>query len=205
MSNIKFIAVAGNIGSGKSSLVQFLANQYKIVPVFEPNENNPYLRDFYRNMRFFSFHSQMFFLIHKFDIHKKLESGDGVFILDRTIYEDAEIFATHLNQSNIMSKRDFLVYWKFYESICTSLRSPDLMIYLKCSIENSKKRIALRGRSYEKSLPLSYLQSLQTLYDSWVSRYNKSEVIEINTDKFDYITDLIDRIDIMRKIGKYFS
>lgn len=203
MSHHKYIAVAGNMGSGKSTLVQFLQTQYRTTPFFEPNEENPYLADFYKDMTRWSFHSQIFFLTHKFQIHKQLEKQSGSVVLDRTIYEDAEIFARALFESGHMSERDFQVYSILYKNICETLRPPDLMIYLRCSVKNLQKRIALRGRDMELDIPVAYLKKLQSLYDQWFDRYRASEVLVIETDCLDYISDLVDRIDVMKRIEQF--
>jgi deoxyadenosine/deoxycytidine kinase len=203
MRNNRYLAVSGNIGSGKSTLVQFLSSQYGFAPFYEPNEQNPYLADFYQDMGRWAFHSQIFFLTHKFRLHQQVETQKGPVVLDRTIYEDAEIFATGLHDSGKMSDRDFEVYKALYQSMCGSLRPPDLMIYLRCSISTLKKRIFLRGREMEKDIPTAYLKGLQKKYDEWIKRYDQSEVITIETDKIDYITDLIDRIDVMKRIEQF--
>jgi deoxyadenosine/deoxycytidine kinase len=203
MKKQKYIAVAGNIGSGKSSLVQFLESQYQITPFYESNDENPYLIDFYRDMQAFAFHSQIFFLSRKFKIHQTIRNLEGALVLDRTIYEDAEVFATALFKSGHMQKRDFDVYFDLYQTLCQSLCSPDLMIYLKCSVPNLKKRIRSRGRKIEKEIPSAYLLQLQRLYDDWVSSYKLSEVVVIETDQLDYVTNLVDRIDVMKRIEKF--
>jgi deoxyadenosine/deoxycytidine kinase len=160
----RFVAVAGNIGVGKSTLVSFLARQFRLEPHFEPNEQNPYLVDFYSDMPRWAFHSQVFFLAKKFRIHQELTRASQPVIGDRTIYEDAEIFAEK------MTKRDYLTYRELYEAIVAQLPPPDLMIYLKCSMRTLRKRIALRGRPEEQAIPTSYLKRLQELYDAWFSR-----------------------------------
>lgn len=201
----KYIAVAGNMGSGKSSLVQFLCSQYELQPFFEPNETNPYLKDFYGDMRRWSFHSQMYFLALKFRIHQQLEEArDKVTVVqDRTIYEDAEIFACNLYRSRKMLKRDWLTYRALYESIVRSLRPPDLMIYLRATVRTVRKRIRLRGRPEEQSVPLRYVQRLNGLYEEWFDRYDLSPTLILETDKMDYLTDLVDRLDLRRKIERY--
>jgi deoxyadenosine/deoxycytidine kinase len=200
----KYIAVAGNIGSGKSSLVHFLAKEYGAKPFFEPNEANPYFDDFYRDMKTWAFHSQLFFLAHKFRLHQAMEKAEGLVVLDRTIYEDAEIFATASYENQNIPLRDFELYWTLYQEMSSSLRPPDLMIYLKCSQRSLQKRIELRGREVEQNMPDAYLRRLQALYDNWIARYNHSEVITIETDKLDYVTDLVHRLDIMKRIERYF-
>ncbi len=201
----KYIAIAGNMGAGKSSLVRFLCSHYKLRPFYEANEENPYLKDFYGDMQRWAFHSQVHFLAGKFRIHQELElvrQRDTV-VQDRTIYEDAEIFAYNLYRSRKIATRDDLTYRALYESIVRSLRPPDLMIYLRANIRTVRKRIKLRGRPEEQSVPLSYVRRLQELYEEWFARYDHSPTLEIETDKMDYITDLIDRIDLQNKIRRY--
>ena len=200
----KFIAIAGNIGSGKTSLVDFLYRQYGVIPFFEPNEENPYLPDFYGDMRRWAFHSQLYFLVRKFKQHLKLYTCQGIAVQDRTIYEDAEIFAQNLYQSRLMDERDYETYRDLYGSIRDILPPPDLMIYLRCSVRTIRKRIKLRGRQMEQNIPTSYLKSLHKLYEDWFERYSLSETLFLNTDKLDYITDLVDRLEVTSAITSYF-
>lgn len=199
----KYIAISGNIGSGKSSLTSFLCRHFGLKPFYEPNDINPYLEDFYKDMKTWAYHSQIHFLTHKFRLHQELERCREAVILDRTIYEDAEIFATNLYRSEYMKKRDFETYRELYKTILKSLRPPDLMIYLKCSIRTLQKRIAERGRAMEKSVPTEYLKSLEKLYQKWISNYDLSPVIVISTDKYDYMSDFITRHDILGQIKRY--
>ena len=196
----RFIAIAGNIGAGKSTLVEFLKTQYDLDAYYEPNDENPYLKDFYLDMKRWSFQSQMFFLSKKFAIHQKLTASEKAVIQDRTIYEDAEIFAENLYRQKKMSKRDYLVYRELYEAIIRELRAPDLMIYLTCSVKTLRKRIKLRGRPEEQSLPRSYLPRLQSLYNEWFERYDLSKTLVVDTDKLDYLDDLFDQIDLFKQI-----
>jgi deoxyadenosine/deoxycytidine kinase len=201
----KYIAVAGNMGSGKSSLVKFLCSHYQLQPFYEPNEENPYLKDFYADMRRWAFHSQMYFLAGKFRIHQELERARSTItvVQDRTIFEDAEIFATNLYRSRKMSPRDFATYQALYQSILRSLRPPDVMIYLRCSLRTVRKRIKLRGRPEEQSVPSSYLRRLHSLYEEWFAGYSLSPTLILETDHMDYVTDLMDRLDLMQKIERY--
>ncbi len=201
----KYIAVAGNMGSGKSSLVQFLCSHYKLEPFFEPNEENPYLKDFYKDMRRWAFHSQMYFLAGKFRIHQELERARSkvTVVQDRTIYEDAEIFAQNLYRSRKISQRDWGTYQALYQSIVRSLRPPDIMIYLRASLRTVRKRIAFRGRPEEQNVPVSYLRRLTSLYESWFERYDLSPTLILETDKMDYGTDLLDRLDLIQRIERY--
>jgi deoxyadenosine/deoxycytidine kinase len=195
-----YIAVAGNIGAGKSTLVDWLCHTYDVEPFFEPNDGNPYLEDFYKDMNAFSFHSQVFFLSHKFRIHQALDKTPGAVVQDRTIYEDAEIFATALHAMRKMSDRDFQTYQELYGTICTSLTPPDLMIYLRCPMRTLRRRIKLRGREMEQDIPYGYLKLLNDLYEDWISRYSLSEVLVLDTHKLDYISDLEHRLDVMKSI-----
>jgi len=194
------IAIAGNMGSGKSTLVEFLSRTYGIAPFYEPNEDNPYLPDFYSDMRRWSFHSQLYFLSNKFRLHQQLDKTPGVVVLDRTIFEDAEIFATALHDMKQMDDRDWRTYWVFYQSILDAIKPPDLMIYLRCSMRTLRKRISLRARAIEKDVPLAYLKRLERLYESWIDRYHSSDVLILETDRLDYIHDLVHRLDVMQRI-----
>ena len=196
----KTIAIAGNIGTGKSSLVEFLTRTYGIAPFYEPNDENPYLPDFYQDMNRWAFHSQLYFLSNKFRMHQQLEKVSGVVVLDRTIYEDAEIFATALHEMRNFTGRDWDTYWNFYQIILEAIRPPDLMIYLRCSMRTLRKRIRLRGRVMEKDIPLSYLKRLEKLYEHWLSNYRYGEVLILETDKLDYINDMVDCLDVMERV-----
>jgi deoxyadenosine/deoxycytidine kinase len=194
------IAIAGNMGSGKSTLVEFLSRTYGVTPFYEPNDENPYLADFYKDMKSWAFQSQLYFLSSKFRLHQELDRQPGVVALDRTIFEDAEIFATALHQMRKISKRDWLTYLSFYESILDAIRPPDLMIYLRCSMRTLRQRIRLRGRRMERDVPLAYLKRLERLYDNWIASYTMSEVLVLETDQLDYIHDLVHRLDVMERI-----
>ena len=203
MSRKKFIAIAGNIGAGKTELTSFLCKRYGLTPFFEPNDQNPYLEDFYKDMKTWAFRSQIFFLTHKFRLHRQLEKEQGTALQDRTIYEDAEIFAKNLHRQRFIDKRDFKTYWELYESVSAALRPPDLMIYLKCPVRTLKARIRLRGRAMEQEIPTAYLTRLSALYDEWFNAYKLSPVLVLPTDKLDYLTDLVDRVDLFRQIENY--
>jgi deoxyadenosine/deoxycytidine kinase len=194
------IAIAGNIGAGKSTLVEFLSRTYGISPYYEPSEDNPYLPDFYADMKRWAFHSQLYFLSNKFRIHQELDRTPGLVLLDRTIFEDAEIFATALHEMRKIDKRDWATYCEFYKTILGAIQPPDLMIYLKCSVRTLRKRISLRGRAMERGMPLSYLKRLERLYDIWIESYDLGEVLVLETDNLDYIHDLVHRLDVMERI-----
>lgn len=188
------------MGSGKSTLVEFLHKTYGVAPFYEPNDENPYLADFYRDMKRWAFQSQLYFLSNKFRLHQELDRQPGVVALDRTIFEDAEIFATALHQMRKINKRDWETYQGFYSAILDAIRPPDLMIYLRCSMRTLRQRIRLRGRKMEEDVPLSYLRRLDRLYETWIDSYGMSEVLVLETDKLDYINDLVHRLDVMERI-----
>jgi deoxyadenosine/deoxycytidine kinase len=194
------IAIAGNMGTGKSTLVDFLAKTYGVMPFYEPNDENPYLGDFYKDMKRWAFQSQLYFLSNKFRLHQELDRQPGVVALDRTIFEDAEIFATALHQMRKISKRDWATYQGIYAAILDAIKPPDLMIYLRCSMRTLRKRIRLRGRAMEQDVPLAYLKRLERLYEEWIASYEMSDVLVLETDKLDYIHDLVHRLDVMERI-----
>jgi len=199
----KYIAVAGNIGSGKSSIVEFLCQKYDLEPFFEPNDQNPYLEDFYFDMDRWSFHSQIYFLAAKFKLHQELDQLSYSVVQDRTIWEDAEIFAENLYRQKQMSTRDYNTYRTLYESIRDQVRPPDLMLYMRCPVKTVRKRINSRGRQMEENIPLPYLRRLHRLYDDWIDNYTLSPVVVIPTNKLDYLTDLVDQHDILTAIEKH--
>ena len=199
----KYIAIAGNIGVGKSSLVDFLCKTYGVKPFFEYNDENPYLQDFYQDMPKWAFQSQIHFLSHKFRIHQELAEAKETVIQDRSIYEDAEIFATNLHRQKIMTARDFATYYEMYQTILKTLPPPDVMIYLACPVKVLQERIKKRGRTMEQSIPTSYLRQLHTLYEAWIKNYKLSPVLTLSTEKMDYVTNWIDRMDVLEKIEAY--
>jgi len=205
MKGPTYIAVAGNIGCGKSTLVDFICRQYGVEPFFEPNAANPYIVDFYADMKRWAFHSQIYFLTHKFRIHQELERRrvTKTVVQDRTIYEDAEIFATYLHRRKFIDKRNWGVYQDLYQTLLSALRPPDLMIYLKASVRTIRKRIRMRGRPEEQKIPVTYLRNLNDLYNDWFAGYKASPAIVLETDELDYLTDLVHRIDVLKTIEKY--
>lgn len=204
MPKRKFIAIAGNIGAGKTELTQFLTRKYGLTPFYEPNDENPYLEDFYKDMKTWAFRSQLFFLSRKFQLHREMDKKvEGTLLQDRTLYEDAEIFAKNLYRTKYIDKRDWQTYQSLYEGIAASLTPPDLMIYLKCPVRTLKERIRMRGRAMEQDIPTAYLRRLNDLYEEWFKHYDMSPVLELSTDKLDYIQDLVDRVDLFRQIEKH--
>jgi deoxyadenosine/deoxycytidine kinase len=199
----RFIAVAGNIGAGKTELTEFLCRRYDLKPFYEPNDQNPYLADFYADMRTWAFRSQLFFLTHKFRLHQALQDDPGAVIQDRTIYEDAEIFARNLYRQRLIDKRDFGTYWELYQSIKRALRPPDLMIQLRCPVRTLRQRICTRGRSFEQDIPATYLRRLNRLYEEWFTTYSLSPVLVLESDRLDYVTDLVDHVELLDQIEKH--
>jgi deoxyadenosine/deoxycytidine kinase len=196
----RYLAVAGNIGTGKSTLVEFLSTTYGLRPYFEPNETNPYLVDFYGDMKRWSFHSQIYFLARKLRLHQELAQSEETVIQDRSIYEDAEIFAENLYRRKTMSERDYKTYRTLYEGLVRELRPPDLMIYLRCSQKTIQKRIKLRGRPEEQAIPTTYLARLQELYEQWFDKWSLSPTLILDTEQLDYIQDLVHRLDLFHQI-----
>lgn len=199
----KYIAIAGNMGSGKSSLVDFLCREYGFKPFFEPNDINPYLADFYKDMKKWAYHSQLHFLTHKFRIHQELDRSKDIVVQDRTIHEDAEIFCTNAFRSGFLQKRDYHTYMSLYRTILESIQPPDVMIYLECPLRTLKKRISKRGRNIEKGVPDSYIKNLEKLYKRWIGKYDLSPLIKISTEKYDYMDDFITRQHITNELKRY--
>ena len=151
----RFIAIAGNIGAGKSTMVSFLSRKFNLNPLYEPVDENPYIADFYEDMRRWAFNSQIFYLSRKFALHLEAQNTDERVILDRTIYEDAEIFVENLKRRRGIDKRDYETYMELYRTIREELQPPDLVIYLRCSVRGVRRRIKNRGRASEMAIPLS--------------------------------------------------
>ncbi len=193
-----FIAVAGNIGTGKTTLTKMLANKYNWQAHFESVENNPYLEDFYKNMERWSFAIQIHFLNSRYKAHQFIMQTPNSSIQDRTIYEDAHIFARNLYESKLLEKRDYLNYLDLYGEMCKNLTPPDVMIYLKKSLPRLKENISKRNRDYENNIPDDYLSNLNRYYDEFAENYNYGKVLIINTDDYDFV----ERTEDFEKIGK---
>ncbi len=198
----RYVAVAGTIGAGKTSLVSWLVKRYGLEPFFEPNDENPYLADFYRDMKKWAFHSQIFFLSHKLRLHQELLAKNVPAVIDRTIYEDAEIFAKNLHLTKMLSQRDWSVYERLYEGIKKTLRPPDLLIAVTCTLPATKKRIAKRGRAMESEIPHAYLKRLHGLYEDWFTSYDLGPIVRIDTTSMDYVENLVDLIELQQKLDK---
>lgn len=183
----KFIAVAGNIGVGKSTLVELLCNRLGWQPFFEPHAENPYLADFYKNMKAWGFHSQVFFLTHRLQIHRQLLLVPGSVIQDRSVYEDAEVFARNLYLQGQISERDFATYNALYHTLCEFLPPPDLVIYLRATVDTLQARIAKRDRTYERKISDEYLAQLNTLYQEWIDNFTLCPVLTVPADDLDFV------------------
>lgn len=203
METNRYLAVAGNMGSGKSSLVKWVCAQFGLVPFFEPHDENPYLADFYTDMKRWAFPSQLFFLVRRYKIHRELEQLGRAVVQDRTLYEDAEVFAAYLHQQGHIDDRDWAVYQDLYGTLRRDLRPPDLMIYLRCRMPTLRRRIKQRGRAYEQAIPTAYLRSLEGLYEQWFASYDLSPTLVIETDRLDYVTQLFDRQTVLRAIEQH--
>jgi deoxyadenosine/deoxycytidine kinase len=182
-----FITVAGNIGVGKSTLVGLLAERLEWEPVYEAFTENPYLADFYQDMRRWSFHSQVFFLSRRLQQHHDLLLRQTSVIQDRSVYEDAEVFARNLHRQGHLSDRDWRCYQDLYQTMATLLRPPHLVVYLRASVENLRRRISQRGRDYEQEITDSYMAQLNELYDNWATGFRLCPVLTIDTNKLNYV------------------
>ena len=183
----KFVAVAGNIGVGKSTLVSMLCGQLGWQPFFEPVGENPYLADFYKDMRQWSFHSQIFFLTRRLRLHRQLVDHPTSAIQDRSVYEDAEVFALNLFRQGLMDERDYLSYRELYQVLSEFLPPPDLVIYLRASVSTLQGRIASRGRDYERTITYAYLTQLNDLYEQWIDHFRLCPVLAVPADDLDYV------------------
>lgn len=199
----RFIAVAGNMGVGKTSMVEFMCSHYGFEPVYEPYTTNPYLDDFYADMKAWGFRSQLWFLTHKFRLHLDLNDRPGIIVQDRTIYEDAEIFAANLARTGAIDRRDWQAYQDLYQSMRRTLQPPDVMIYLRCSVKAIRRRIKKRGRPSEQAIPLPYLRGLNELYEDWMERYDLSPKLVWNSEGMDYVTDIVDQLEFRKMVERF--
>lgn len=197
-----YIAIAGNIGAGKSTLTRLLSASFNLAPVYEAVEENPYLEDFYRDMRGYAFHSQMFFLGKRLEQHlAQVNPGQRV-IQDRTIYEDASIFARNLYADGILSERDYRSYRQMYEAISMALRPPDLLIYLDASLPTLRRHIAQRGRDYEAGIEDEYLERLNSLYKTWILDYDLSDLLVLPADELDFVQREKDKEQVLELVER---
>lgn len=183
----KFVAVAGNIGVGKSTLVRMLCAKLGWEPFYEPVTENPYLADFYRDMNAWAFHSQVFFLTHRLKAHDELARYPSSVIQDRSVYEDAEIFAHNLYLAGNIQEREYRTYHELYETMLRFLPHPDLVIYLRASSSTLLTRIARRGRDYERTISPDYIESLNRLYENWLMNFTLCPVLTVPGDDLDFV------------------
>lgn len=182
----KYVAIAGNIGAGKSSLTTLLGKNFGWKAYYESVDNNPYLPDFYDDMRRWSFNLQIYFLSSRFRNQKKLMATETSLIQDRTIYEDVEIFAKNLHEMGLMSDRDYNNYFALFHEMVEYLQPPDLLIYLRADVPTLVRQIQQRGRDYENTIRIDYLERLNRLYEDWIDRYEHDKLI-IDTDNLDFV------------------
>ena len=185
----KFVAVAGNIGVGKTTLVKKLCDNLDWTPFFEPEKENPYLPDFYKDMQTWAFHSQIFFLTRRLKAHKDLCVHPGSVIQDRSVYEDAEIFAHNLYRQKQIGERDYQTYQELYQALVEFLPPPDLVLYIKASVPTLQQRIQQRGRDYEDQIDPNYLTQLNQLYDQWIDNFKLCPVLTIPGDDLDFVAN----------------
>jgi deoxyadenosine/deoxycytidine kinase len=196
----KFVAVAGNIGVGKSTLVALLCERLGWQPFFEPVAENPYLADFYKDMRTWAFHSQIFFLTHRLRAHRQLLDHPTSVIQDRCVYEDAEVFAHNLYRQDMIQERDYHTYSELYKVLTEFLPPPDLVVYLRASVRTLQDRIARRGRDYERRITSDYLDQLNQLYEAWIAGFSLCPVLTVPSDDLDYVANSRHLDLIVRKV-----
>lgn len=194
-----YVAVAGNIGAGKSTLTQILADTFNWQPFFESVDDNPYLADFYGDMRRWSFNLQVFFLSSRFKHQKGMESMEGSVVQDRSIYEDVEIFARNLHDMELMGDRDYVNYCELFSIMTAYLEPPDLLVYLRADVPTLVRHIQARGREFESSIRLDYLEALNALYEDWIDRYPYPKMV-VETDNLDFVNEPEDRYEILSRI-----
>lgn len=182
-SKPKHVAIAGNIGAGKTTLTQMLSKHYKWIPQFEDVDHNPYLYDFYDDMPRWSFNLQIYFLNSRLGQLLEIQQGTETVIQDRTIYEDAHIFAPNLHDMGLMNKRDYENYFSFFETLKRMVKPPDLLIYLNASVPTLVAQIQKRGREYEENIRLDYLKKLNEFYNKWIGSYKEGPLLIIDADK----------------------
>ena len=194
------LAVSGNIGSGKTTLTEKLAKHYGWSAEFEAVDDNPYLPDFYEDMKRWSFHLQVYFLNSRFNQIKKIQESTISTIQDRTIYEDAYIFAANLYKSNLLSERDYANYKSLFDSMIAHVKAPDLLIYLKADIPKLVGQIEKRGRTYETAMRIDYLKNLNSHYEEWISGYKEGKLLIIDVNNLDFVERASDFSFIVEKI-----
>ncbi len=184
-----YVVLAGNIGAGKSTLVSMICERLGWEPYYEPVAENPYLVDFYKDMRMWAFHSQVFFLTHRAAAHRALMDLSRPVVQDRSFYEDAEVFARSLHRQGAMTDRDWDTYQDLYRTLTTLLAPPDLVVYIKASVPTLRRRISERGRDFETRITDAYLEGLNTLYEEWIAGFSIAPVLTVPGDTLDFVRD----------------
>ncbi len=200
--DVKHIAISGNIASGKTTLTEMLSRHYGWKPILEPVDDNPYLEDFYADMHRWAFHLQIYFLNHRFKQVKDIRVDGVPSIQDRTIYEDAHIFAKALHESGYIKSRDYANYLDIYESMVSLVEPPDLLVYLQADIPRLVSQIQKRGREYENAIRLDYLKNLNRHYEDWISNYSAGNLLVVNVNDIDFVTNDGDFSDIVQRIDR---
>jgi deoxyadenosine/deoxycytidine kinase len=185
----KYVVLAGNIGAGKTTLVQLMCQQLGWRPYFEPVTENPYLVDFYQDMASWAFHSQVFFLTHRVRSHRALMDDPFPVVQDRSLYEDAEVFARNLHRQGHLSERDWQTYQGLYRTFTTLLPAPDLVVYLQASVPTLRRRIQRRGREFEANISEEYLGQLNQLYEEWIAGFSLAPVLTVPADRLDFVQE----------------
>ncbi|HWP68582.1 MAG TPA: deoxynucleoside kinase [Rectinemataceae bacterium] len=198
----KYIVLAGNIGAGKSTLVSLLAKNLDFAPYFEPVAENPFLKDFYTDMKRWAFHSQVFFLTSRAKAHRELITDPRSVVQDRSLYEDAEVFARNLHVQGAMREEEWATYRELYQTLASILPSPDLVIYIRASVKTLKSRIAKRARDFEANIPDAYLEGLNRLYEEWIQSFTLAPVLTIPGDRLDFVEDSDDLAAIAAAVRK---
>lgn len=186
LSPAPFVVIAGNIGVGKSTLVSRLASRWGWHAAHEPNDANPYLADFYRDMPAWGFHSQIFFLSKRLEQHNRICHGPSPTLQDRSVYEDAEVFARNLHRQGHLAGRDWATYYDLYRTMAEIIRPPDLVVYLRASVDTLLARVAHRNRDYEQSIPAEYIAQINVLYESWASSFTLAPLCVIEANGLDW-------------------
>jgi deoxyadenosine/deoxycytidine kinase len=209
MKKLKHIAISGNIGSGKTTLAEKLSKHYGWTPLYESVDKNPYLKDFYNDMTRWAFHLQIYFLNSRFRQVNEIRANENTTVQDRTIYEDAYIFAANLHKSGHISDRDYQSYLDIFNSMIEFVQAPDLLIYLRSDIPKLVRQIQKRGREYEYAMRLDYLKNLNEHYENWISNYKHGKLLIVNVNDLDFVervedfSFIVNRIDL--EINNLFS